>query len=154
MKRFTPLCHFGVGAGLALAPLGGYLAAAKSWPIGTGAWLLALFTWLWVGGFDIIYAQLDVESDRRQGIQSLPARWGKKALRVAGSMHLLALGVLAFLWVFHFARGPWLWVPFVVMAVLFAMQHRHSDRVDFAAFRINTLVGFVVLAFVVVGVVS
>jgi 4-hydroxybenzoate polyprenyltransferase len=153
MKRFTPLCHLGVGAGLALAPLGGYLAAAKSWPIASEAWLLALFTWLWVGGFDIIYAQLDVDSDRRQGIHSLPVRWGQKALRVAGLMHLAALGVLIALWGLHFERGPWLWLPLGAMAILFGLQHGRSDRVEFAAFRVNTLVGFVMLAFVVVGVV-
>jgi 4-hydroxybenzoate polyprenyltransferase len=152
LKRVTPLCHFGVGAGLALAPLGGYLAAAKSWPIAAEAWLLALFTWLWVGGFDIVYAQLDVESDRRQGILSLPVYWGARALRVAGLMHLLAWAVLVLLWRVHFERSPWLWLPIGLMGLLFALQHRYSARVEFSAFRVNTLVGFVLLAFVVVGV--
>jgi 4-hydroxybenzoate polyprenyltransferase len=153
MKRFTPLCHLGVGAGLAMAPLGGYVAAAKSWPIAGSAWFLAAFTWLWVTGFDIIYAQADVESDRSHGIHSLPEWLGKGALRISALVHLGALGVLVVLWARYFNREPWLWLPMGAMAVLFFLQHWRSDDIEFAAFRVNTLVGFVMLAFVVVGTV-
>ena len=75
LKRVTPLCHFGVGAALALSPLGGYLAVVPD----LGAALreagpLALFTLGWVAGFDLIYATLDVDFDRANGVHSLPAR--------------------------------------------------------------------------------
>jgi len=153
LKRFTPLCHLGVGAGLAMAPLGGYLAAAKSWPIDGSAWLLAAFTWLWVTGFDIIYAQADVEFDRSHGIHSLPGWLGKRALRISALAHLVALGLLVVLWALYFHREPWLWLPISAMALLFVLQHWRSDDIEFAAFRVNTLVGFVMLAFVLVGTV-
>jgi 4-hydroxybenzoate polyprenyltransferase len=153
MKRFTSLCHLGVGAGLALAPLGGYLAAAKTWPISTEAWLLALFTWLWVSGFDIIYAQLDVDFDRNSGVHSLPAHWGRRALVVSALMHAGAVIVLVGLWAFWFNRQLWLWLPIGAMVLLFGLQHARSDRVDFAAFRVNIWVGFVMLAFVVIGII-
>jgi len=152
MKRFTAMCHLGVGAGLAMAPLGGYLAAARTWPIAAEAWMLALFTWLWVSGFDIIYAQLDIEFDRAHGIHSLPAVIGPAALRVSAFMHLLAVGTLVALWAWWYDREPWLWLPIATMALLFVLQHIRSDAVNFAAFRVNTLVGFVLLAFVWVGV--
>lgn len=152
MKRFTALCHLGVGAGLAMAPLGGYLAAAKSWPIALDAWLLAIFTWLWVGGFDVIYAQLDVDFDRAHGLYSLPVQLGRRALWVAAGMHACALAALGVLWAHSFAGNDWVWIPGVVLALLFVLQHRHSDRVNWAAFRINSLVGFVMLAFVIVGI--
>lgn len=152
MKRFTSLCHFGVGAGLAMAPLGGYLAAAKEWPISTPAWLLGLFTFLWVAGFDIIYAQADVEYDRRTGVHSLPARLGGVAMRVSAALHMGAILVLLLLWALYFSNAGWLWLPTGAMAVLFYLQHMRSGDIEFAAFRVNTLVGFVMLLFVWVGV--
>ena len=153
MKRFTATCHIGVGAGLAMAPLGGYLAAAKAWPMASEAWMLSLFTWLWVTGFDIIYAQLDVQFDRAHGIHSLPGLLGPGALRISGLMHLSAVGVLVALWAYWYDREPWLWLPIGAMALLFGLQQLRSDDVNFAAFRVNTLVGFVMLAFVWVGVI-
>lgn len=153
MKRFTVWCHLGVGAGLAMAPLGGYLAAAKSWPIAGEAWWLAAFTLLWVGGFDIIYAQLDVDFDRAHGLYSLPSSMGRPALWIAAGMHALAMGVLVILWLGTYDAKPTLVWPLLAMALLFLLQHRHSDRVNLAAFRINSLVGFVMLAFVIVGMI-
>lgn len=152
LKRFTSLCHLGVGAGLALAPLGGYLAAAKSWPIGSDAWLLAAFTWLWVSGFDILYAQADVQFDRSHQIHSMPAKWGRTALTISAMFHVLALGVLLSLWYFWFGGRLGPVIPAIIMAILFYLQHKWSDRVDLAAFRINILVGFVMFGFVALGV--
>ena len=62
MKRFTWLCHFGVGLGLALAPLGGWIAVTCSLEGLFPAIILSAFTICWVSGFDIIYATLDEES--------------------------------------------------------------------------------------------
>src|SRR3990167_6148608 len=67
MKRFTPLCHFGVGLGLALGPLGGWVAVTCSLSGIFPGVMLSLFTFFWVSGFDIIYATLDEESDRGSG---------------------------------------------------------------------------------------
>jgi 4-hydroxybenzoate polyprenyltransferase len=152
MKRFTSLCHLGVGAGLAMAPLGGYLAAAKSWPLSEPAWLLAAFTFFWVSGFDIIYAQADLDFDRSAGIHSLPVRLGPAALRIAAALHGAAILVLVVLWTRHYASEPWLWLPLVATGVLFVLQHVRSSDVEFAAFRVNTLVGFAMLVFVIMGV--
>jgi 4-hydroxybenzoate polyprenyltransferase len=153
MKRFTPLCHLGVGAGLAMAPLGGYLAAAKSWPISSAAWLLAAFTWSWVTGFDIIYGQADVDFDRSYGVHSMHLWLGKQALRVSAVAHVLAMAILVLMWGMNFRREPWLWLPIGAMAILFILQHWRSADIEFAAFRVHTLVGFVMLAFVLVGTV-
>jgi 4-hydroxybenzoate polyprenyltransferase len=152
LKRFTSLCHLGVGSGLAMAPLGGYLAAAKSWPISVEAWLLALFTLLWVSGFDIIYAQLDTDFDRAFGVHSLPSRIGPRARLVSRALHAGAIFVLIVMWAGWFRREPWLWLPIAAMTLLFLLQHMVSRDVNLAAFRLNTMVGFVMLAFVSVGV--
>lgn len=92
-KRFTPLCHFVLGLGLSLAPIGAFLAVA-----GYFAVIPVLFSFIvlfWVSGFDIIYALQDEEFDRQQGLQSVPAALGKqKALQVSRLLHLLVVMLL------------------------------------------------------------
>jgi 4-hydroxybenzoate polyprenyltransferase len=91
-KRFTPFCHFVLGIGLALAPLGGYLAMAGKFdmlPI-----LFAVAVFLWVSGFDIIYALQDEAFDQANQLNSMPAYLGKvKALRLSEVLHLFCGGV-------------------------------------------------------------
>lgn len=86
-KRFTWLCHFVLGLGLALAPIGAYLAVTGHFaliPI-----LYALVVLFWVGGFDIIYALQDEDFDKTNELYSMPAYLGKtKALTVSNLVHL------------------------------------------------------------------
>ncbi|MEZ5063226.1 MAG: 4-hydroxybenzoate octaprenyltransferase [bacterium] len=152
MKRFTPLAHFGVGAGLGFGPIGAYVAVTNSvLPFGP-VHLLAIFTWLWVAGFDIIYATLDLEFDRREGLRSIPAALGRAAaLRVAAAVHVVAFGVLAWLTI-GWLSGPLALVALAAVGTLLAVEHWQAHRVDLAFFRINAVLGFVVLALVVVGI--
>lgn len=79
-KRFTWLTHFVLGAVDALAPLGAFIGitGTVTWP----AFLLFGAVTVWVAGFDIIYALMDLPIDREQGISSLPARFGARSARV------------------------------------------------------------------------
>ncbi|MCE5326280.1 MAG: putative 4-hydroxybenzoate polyprenyltransferase [Planctomycetaceae bacterium] len=98
-KRFTNLCHFGIGACMAAGPLGAFVAAANSPDLTASAWLLAAFAFLWISGFDIIYALQDVQSDRATGVRSLPASLGSgRAQIVSGVVHLAAAGAAAEMW--------------------------------------------------------
>ncbi|WP_116124759.1 UbiA-like polyprenyltransferase [Lewinella sp. IMCC34183] len=87
-KRFTYLCHFVLGLGLALAPVGAYLAVTAQWallPVLYGTTVL-----LWVTGFDILYALQDEHFDRREQLYSIPVRLGtRSALRLGRALHLL-----------------------------------------------------------------
>ncbi|MBC6995992.1 UbiA-like polyprenyltransferase [Neolewinella lacunae] len=87
-KRFTYLCHFVLGLGLALAPVGAYLAVTAQWallPVLYGGVVL-----LWVAGFDIIYALQDENFDREESLYSIPVRLGTvRALRLGRILHLL-----------------------------------------------------------------
>ncbi len=92
-KRFTWFCHFVLGLGLSLAPVGAYLAvtATFSWaPVVLGLAVLS-----WVAGFDIIYALQDEQFDRNNSLYSVPV-WlgGKKALFLSSSTHLFSAGFL------------------------------------------------------------
>ena len=88
-KRFTPLCHLVLGAGLALAPVGAYIAVTREFDV-----LPVLFGFLvffWVSGFDIIYALQDDEFDRSQHLKSIPVYLGRRnALRLSRFLHLLS----------------------------------------------------------------
>lgn len=95
-KRFTWLVHFVLGAVDGLAPLGAYIGITGhvSW----SAILVFLAVTLWVAGFDVIYALMDLPTDREQGINSLPARFGERSgrwLPIALHLGMLALLVLA-----------------------------------------------------------
>src|SRR5512144_1301403 len=109
LKRFTPLCHLGVGAALALAPLAGFAAAHPDLAGGGAALALAVFALGWVTGFDIIYATLDEASDRENAVHSMVVWLGReRALRVSWALHVVAMAALGVaVWRIAFlGRGP------------------------------------------------
>ena len=152
LKRFTLLCHFGVGLALGLSPLGGWLAVRQTWHGIEEVALLGLFGLLWVAGFDIIYATLDVDFDRRHGIHSIPARVGReRAVAISGIVHFLAWIALLLLHVQH--RWPlWVLAGAGLVGLLLYVEHRLAEQVELAFFNMNIVIGFAVLAFVSAGV--
>lgn len=94
-KRFTWLCHFFLGITLGFAPLAGWIAVNPD--VNAVPFLLLAAVALWVSGFDIIYATMDADFDRKTGIYSIPARFGNSASFVLTViLHLLAfLSLLA-----------------------------------------------------------
>ena len=89
-----------LGLAMAVAPVGGWLAAGGRG--GWEPWLLALAIGTWVGGFDVLYACQDLEFDRAHGLRSIPVRFGVgRSLAISRAMHavavicLAALGVVA-----------------------------------------------------------
>ncbi len=96
VKRFSWGVHFLLGAVDALAPLGAWLAVTGrfQWP----ALILFLAVTLWVAGFDILYALMDYDFDVREGIRSIPARFGTQAgRRLPLILHGIMLALLAWL---------------------------------------------------------
>lgn len=89
-KRFTWLNHVVLGACLGLAPVGAWIGVANG--ISPAIILFGLGVAMWTAGFDIIYACQDVEVDRREGLLSIPARFGiAKALVITRIMHATAV---------------------------------------------------------------
>jgi 4-hydroxybenzoate polyprenyltransferase len=153
LKRWTALVHFGIGLSLALGPLGAYFAIRPNIHGSLPAVLLSLFTWMWVSGFDIIYSTADEAFDKQEGLYSLPAALGsQKALRVSGFVHVLAFGLLAWLYYYSFqGSGLALLLLLLCGVLLYLEQHKATD-VELAFFKINAILGFVVFCFVVIGV--
>ncbi|TBV81116.1 MAG: 4-hydroxybenzoate octaprenyltransferase [Desulfobulbaceae bacterium] len=134
-KRFTCFCHLILGVALALSPLGGWVAVAGSL-IGF-PWLLSLGVLLWVAGFDVVYACLDVEFDRSVGLFSLPARLGpRQAFRLAGFFHLLAFACfvgVGLVMDLHFVFG----LGLLIAAGTLLYQHLAVSSNDLARIRLS-----------------
>lgn len=120
-KRFTAWCHIILGIGLALAPIGAYLAVT-----GRFDWLPLFFSFAvvtWVSGFDIIYSLQDEEFDREHQLHSIPVRWGKAtALNISTLLHVVTACCLALagLW----GTFSWLYlVGWVLFTALLVYQH-------------------------------
>ncbi len=147
-KRFTWLCHIYLGFAISLAPVGAWIAIADtfSWPIG----LLSLALLAYIAGFDVLYACQDADFDKKEGLHSIPARFGvKNALIVSSVIHLASF--LSFL-AFHFAfdMGPiYLTSVFLIGLFLFIEQRlvkpEDLSRLDVAFFHMNSLVSVTLL---------
>ena len=147
-KRFTTYTQMFLGLAMAVAPVGGWIAAGGR--SGVEPWLLGLAIGLWVGGFDILYACQDLEFDRRHGLRSIPVRFGvTRSIWLSRLMHVATVIVMAALW--GAANLPVLYLVGVAMvAVLLAYeQSLVSDR-DLSqvkkAFDLNGYVGIVYFA--------
>lgn len=153
-KRFTRWSHVVLGVGLAIAPVGGFLALAGAWS--RPWWLLAALAaavTTWVAGFDILYALQDVEFDRQQRLHSVPVAFGEAgALALARALH--ALTVLSLALVGVAAHAGWLYGAGVaVAAVLLFYEHslvRRGDlsKLDAAFFTMNGVISITFFGFV------
>jgi 4-hydroxybenzoate polyprenyltransferase len=94
-KRFTSYTQLFLALAMAVAPVGGWLAAGG--PIAAAEpWLLGAAIGTWVGGFDILYACQDLEFDRAAGLKSIPVRFGvRQSLFISRAMHVAAVVFLA-----------------------------------------------------------
>ncbi len=149
LKRFTWLCHPFLGAVDGLAPVGGWIAVT-----GTVDWqpfLLGGAVALWIGGFDIIYATMDLEIDRREGLHSIPLRFGVgTALLITRIAHAGSVALLIWLGI-NLGLGPLYWLGLAVVAVLLAYENSivsedDLSRVDMAFLQMNGVIAMVFLA--------
>lgn len=106
LKRFTPFCHFGIGLCLAQAPLGAFVATTGHLQFPLSVLTFCLFVLFWLSGSDIVYSLMDVESDRKNGVFSLPSRFGEeRALRIAALCHLVSIFCLVAVFYLSGGRG-------------------------------------------------
>jgi 4-hydroxybenzoate polyprenyltransferase len=147
-KRYTAYTQLFLGLAMAVAPVGGWMAAGGG--PGPVPWLLGLAIGLWVGGFDVLYACQDVDFDRGHGLRSIPARFGvaaaigiSRAMHVATVLAMTALGVAAGLPPLYFGGVA-------TVAALLVYEQSLVSASDLSqvkrAFDLNGYVGIVYLA--------
>ena len=141
LKRFTALCHFGIGLCLALAPLGAFVAAAGHPRFSVEVLLFSGFVFFWLSGADIIYALMDIDNDRKNGIHSLPASLGEAGAQwVAAASHLFAVVCLTSILVYAGA-GPAAAVAYGMTLVFFVTLYLPWIPVPTRFFPLATLAG-------------
>ncbi len=153
-KRFTHWAHFVLGLCLGIAPAGAWVAVTGRLPF--APCVLAIAVMFWVAGFDVIYATMDDEFDRTEGVHSLVQTLGiPKALTAARVFHaifialLLAFGVLTHL-------RPTFFIGVALIALFLVYEHsivnpRDLRRVNAAFFTVN---GVISLMFLIVTALS
>ena len=151
-KRFTFLCHFILGLGLSLAPIGAYLAAGGGWDAIPLLYSMAVL--FWVSGFDIIYALQDEEFDRSLSLNSVPVSLGKQnALRLSSVLHVFCAGAMLLAGWFLVSEFTYFgllhWLALIIFIGLLVYQHtlvkpNDLSRVNLAFFTTN---GFASLIF-------
>ena len=147
-KRYTSYTQLFLGLAMAVAPVGGWIAAGGRG--GAEPWLLGLAIGVWVGGFDILYACQDLDFDRAHGLQSIPVRFGvRRAIQLSRAMHVIT--VLAMVALARFADLPPLYLGGVaVVACLLAYEQSLVSERDLSqvkrAFDLNGYVGIIYFA--------
>jgi 4-hydroxybenzoate polyprenyltransferase len=151
-KRFTALCHLILGLGLALAPIGAYLAVSSKFDVIPILFSVAVL--FWVSGFDVIYSLQDEQFDKSQKLHSIPVLMGtKNALQLSNFLHLMSVIVLTIAGNLG-QFGKWYWIGFVIFSALLIYQHtlvKNNDlsKVDLAFFTTNGIASVIFGAFVI-----
>lgn len=143
-KRFTNFPQAILGLAQAMGPVGAWIAITGEWS--WQAVILGLAVGVWIGGFDLIYACQDVETDREVGVMSVPARFGiSNAIWGARGCHLVATAL--FVWyAADTGAGVFLWLGLAVVAGAFVYEHsivkpHDLSRLNRAFFQVNGFIG-------------
>jgi len=147
-KRFTRFCHYWLSAALMLSPIAAWIAVRDEFAVVPA--MLGAVIFFWVGGFDILYACQDADSDRQAKLNSIPAAFGiPMALRIAFISHMLTIVMLLLLWQTA-ALGPLFLTGIVLIGLLLLYEHRlvrpdDLTRVNIAFFNVNAIISFGIL---------
>ena len=156
-KRITWMSHFVLGITDGLAPLGAWAAVRNSLftPQDLPAWILLGVVTFWIAGFDMIYACQDVDFDRQEGLNSIPARFGiPTALRLSTICHVATLALLLALGLVSNLGWPY-WIGLVIVTGLLTWEHRlvrpdDLSKLGVAFFNINGYIS-ITLFFAILG---
>lgn len=120
-KRFTALCHFILGLGLSLAPIGAYISVTGNFSLLPVIYSFIVLTW--VSGFDIIYALQDDEFDKAMHLHSVPSATGKKrAIAISAFVHMIT--ILLVIFAGYLGNGGLIfWIGASIFSFLLIYQH-------------------------------
>lgn len=147
LKRFTWLCHFGVGAALGIAPAGAYIAVTGHLTLAIG-WL-CLMVFFWSSGFDILYSLADEEIDRAQGLHSIPERFGRRrAMLISAVVHFTEFALVPLFLTSAGLTDGWAIAAGVFFLAMLVYQHviitpKDLSRLNAAFFTANGIASLV-----------
>ena len=151
-KRFTFLSHIFLGLGLALAPIGAYLAVTARFDM-----LPLVYSFIvvfWVAGFDILYSLQDLEFDKSANLKSLPVLLGKRnALILSAVFHAVAIGLVLFGGILG-NFGYLYWTGGAIFTILLCYEHiivKPTDisKVNLAFATMNGMASVIFACFVI-----
>ncbi|MEN8078048.1 UbiA-like polyprenyltransferase [Clostridioides difficile] len=148
-KRFTWMCHLVLGITSAAAPVGAWIAVTGN--ISLIALVMGAANTLWVAGFDIIYGAQDYDFDTKNGIHSIPARFGvKNALLISRVFHVLALIFLIIVGLLSLQLGVIYYTGLIFISILFVIQHKlvspeNLKNVKIASYNVNQVISIIFL---------
>jgi 4-hydroxybenzoate polyprenyltransferase len=147
MKRLTIACHFVLGLVQFFGPLLTFVAITGE--VSTPALLFSSALGMLIAANDILYACLDIEFDRKEGLYSVPARYGIRiAKRIALLMHIITIGLLVGFGVTHGASLIYYAACLAIAGMLRETHRAFAKHTDFAEkiFSLsNTYIGVAVL---------
>ncbi|MDR0688292.1 MAG: putative 4-hydroxybenzoate polyprenyltransferase [Prevotellaceae bacterium] len=155
-KRFTALCHFVLGLGLSIAPVGAYIAVSGAFA--APPLMLSALVLLWSSGFDMLYALPDEEFDRGQGLHSVPAALGRKtALGLSAAVHAACAAAVLWLGVYAMPNALY-WAGAAIFLGCLVYQHKivsvnDISKVNTAFAVVNGAASIVFALFCIVGLV-
>ena len=151
-KRFTFLSHIFLGLGLALAPIGAYLAVTARFDM-----LPLVYSFIvvfWVAGFDILYSLQDIDFDKSANLKSLPVLLGKRnALILSAVFHAVAIGLVLFGGILG-NFGYLYWIGGAIFTILLCYEHiivKPTDisKVNLAFATMNGMASVIFACFVI-----
>ena len=151
-KRFTSLSHLWLGIAISIAPIGAWVAVREE--ISLESLVLGTAVMFWLIGFDIIYSCMDVESDQKNNLYSIPQKYGiARALKLAFFAHCIMVVFLVSLMFLPILGGLYL---MGVLSVAILLFYEHSlvspddlSNVNTAFFKVNGIIS-VLLTFIVI----
>ena len=154
-KRFTWLTHWILGLTDGIAAAGGWVAVRAS--LDLPAFLLWFVVIVWMAGFDLIYACQDVQVDQRDGLYSVPARFGiATALTLARLNHAIMVIALAMVGIVAQLGIPF-WIGWVIVALLLAYENsivkpNDLSRLNLAFFNVNGYISVLIFVSALLGI--
>jgi len=150
-KRFSSAAHLVLGVSLGLAPIAGVVAVTGEVTI--WSLYLAIGVMFWVAGFDLLYSLQDIEFDKKQGLHSIPSKFGaKNTMTIAKLFHLLTV-VFWILFVTSAHLGNWAYIAVLFAACMLAYEHylvnKDFTKIDKAFFTVNGYLGIVFFIFII-----
>lgn len=148
-KRFTWLCHFFLGLTLSFGPIAGGLVSTCDIQGFYSVLPIGIFTFLWISGFDILYALQDHKHDVKNKIFSIPSRFGTKT-GIKISLFCFSLSIMTLIYyAFSFKNNLLSFVIITIISINFIFQIVNSFKNNYYFFKYNSYIGILILLLII-----